>query len=244
MTCNELKADYETYALGALDGAELAELREHLSRNCENCAPGVGRALALVARVSAGVTQVDPPKRLRARVIGLVNPDEGRSRLGWLAALAITAAGLVAVGYMGFEAQRAAGELEAARQTSARRQNEIARLNETLALLEDPVAREVTFGKGANGRIVISPSHGVAFSGQNLAALAPGKTYEMWIIPKRGKPVPAGTFAPAADGSALHVRTGPVDPDATAAVAISIENAGGVASPTTDQIIIVAPVGQ
>jgi hypothetical protein len=121
---------------------------------------------------------------------------------------------------------------------------EMARLKETLALLEDPAAKEVTFGKGARGRVVISPTHGVAFSGQNMAALAPGKTYEMWIIPKGGKPVPAGTFAPSADGLALHLQTGPVDVATTAAVAVSIEPEGGVASPTADQIIIVAPVGQ
>ncbi len=77
-----------------------------------------------------------------------------------------------------------------------------------------------------------------------MAALAPGKTYEMWIIPKGGKPVPAGTFAPSADGSALHLRTGAVDIASTAAVAVSIENEGGVSSPTANQIIIAAPVGQ
>jgi hypothetical protein len=125
-----------------------------------------------------------------------------------------------------------------------RLQADNARLNETLALLEDPAAKEVTFGKGARGRVVISPKHGVAFSGQNMAALAPGKTYEMWIIPKGGKPVPAGTFAPSADGSALHLQAGTVDVASTAAVAVSIEKEGGVASPTADQIIIVAPVGQ
>ena len=125
-----------------------------------------------------------------------------------------------------------------------RLQADNARLNETLALLEDPAAKEVTFGKGARGRVVISPKHGEAFSGQNMAALAPGKTYEMWIIPKGGKPVPAGTFAPSADGSALHLQAGTVDVASTAAVAVSIEKEGGVASPTADQIIIVAPVGQ
>jgi anti-sigma-K factor RskA len=104
------------------------------------------------------------------------------------------------------------------------------------------LAKEVTFGKGARGRVVVSPQHGVAFSGQNLAALPSGKTYEMWIIPKGGKPVPAGTFAPSADGSALHLQTGPVDLASIGAVAVSVEPAGGVASPTAGQIIIVAPL--
>src|SRR5208282_4956572 len=84
--------------------------------------------------------------------------------------------------WMGREALRRDFDEFAANYTHLQSDN--ARLNETLALLEDPAAKEVTFGKGARGRVVISPKHGVAFSGQNMAALAPGKTYEMWIIPK------------------------------------------------------------
>ena len=232
MTCDELQPDYETYALGALDGQELDELREHLARKCENCTPGVSRAYSLVARMAATVKGVDPPKRLRARVIALVNPDKRGSRLNWALAFVTALSVFFTVHiWMNHEKMHAVFEREDAKW---QRQNaELARLNETLALLQDPAAKEVTFGKG-----------GVAFSGQNMAALAPGKTYEMWIIPKGGKPVPAGTFAPSADGSALHLQTGPVDIASTAAVAVSIEREGGVASPTADQIIIVAPVGQ
>ena len=244
MTCDELKEDYGAYALGVLDGPELDELREHLARHCENCTPGVRDALGLVARMATAVQQVEPPKRLRARVIAMVNPDSSRSRLGWLVALAVTAGALFVSGYLSIQLRRFAVEAQSAQREAAGRQDELARLNETLALLQDPAAKEVTFGKGARGRVVISPRHGVAFSGQNLAALAPGKTYEMWIIPKGGKPVPAGTFAPSPDGSALHLQPGPVDVASTAAIAVSIEQEGGVASPTANQIVIVAPVGQ
>src|SRR5580693_1048106 len=82
MTCDELKDDYATYALGSLDGAELDELRAHLTGQCENCTPGVRNAIALVARMAAAVKQVDPPKRLRARVIALVSPEK-RFTLNW-----------------------------------------------------------------------------------------------------------------------------------------------------------------
>lgn len=243
MNCDELKDDYETYALGALDGPELDELREHLGRQCEVCTAGVRSARSLVARMATAVTLVDPPKRLRGRVIAMVQPEKRGFR--WNRALAaVTALSVIFSVHIWMRHSEMHEVFNQEEQKWNRQNAELARLNETLALLEDPGAREVTFGKGARGRVVLSPKHGVAFAGQNMAALAPGKTYEMWIIPKGGKPVPAGTFAPSPDGSALHLQTGPVDIASTAAVAVSIEKEGGVDSPTADQIIIVAPVGQ
>ena len=243
MTCDELKDDYHTYALGVLDGEALDELREHLARHCENCTPGVRQAQALVARMALAVTPADPPKRLRKRVMALVNPQAGGS--SWTKALVfVTALSVFFAVHIWMRHEEMHRQYNVFLEQFNSQKSENARLNETLELLKDPAAKEVTFGKGARGRVVISPKHGVAFSGQNMAALAPGKTYEMWIIPKGGKPVAAGTFEPLADGSALHLQAGPVDVASTAAVAVSIENQGGVASPTADQIIIVAPVGQ
>jgi anti-sigma-K factor RskA len=243
MTCDELRDDYETYALGALEGEALDELREHLARQCENCTPGVRQAESLIARMALAVKPVDPPKRLRQRVIALVNPQSGSRWLwamGFLTALSVFFSVHIWMRHQDMHHEFFDVWLPNYTQLQA----ENTRMNETLALLEDPAAKEVTFGKGARGRVVISPRHGVAFSGQNMASLAPGKTYEMWIIPKGGKPVPAGTFQPSPDGTALHLQTGAVDLASTAAVAVSIEQQGGVASPTPDQIIIVAPLGQ
>ena len=247
MNCEELKDDYATYVLGSLDGPELDELREHLGRQCATCWEGVRAAQGLLARMATAVKQVDPPKRLRARVIGMVKSDVKGTRMAWLFALTTAFSLFVAV-HIWLRHAESHREFDAYVDRTNERYNRLhienTRLSETLALLEDPAAKEVTFGKGARGRVVISPKHGVVFSGQNMAALAPGKTYEMWIIPKGGKPVPAGTFAPSPDGSAVHLQTCPVDIASTAAVAVSIEQEGGVASPTADQIIIVAPVGQ
>jgi anti-sigma-K factor RskA len=241
MTCDELKEDYATYALGALDGEALSELREHLARQCENCTPGVRQAREMAARMALTVEPVDPPKRLRRRIMALVNPHAAWSF--WNKVLvAVTALSVIFAVHIWLRHDEMHREFDAFLAKYTQLQSDNARLNETLALLEDPAAKEVTFGKGATGRVVVSPKHGVAFSGQNMAALPAGKTYEMWIIPKGGKPVPAGTFAPSADGSALHLQTGPVDVASTAAVAVSIEPQGGVMSPTAGQIIIVVPL--
>jgi anti-sigma-K factor RskA len=69
----------------------------------------------------------------------------------------------------------------------------------------------------------------------NLPPAQRGKIYEMWIIPKGRMPVPAGLFQSATDGTAMHIRRGPVDLNST--VAVTVENEGGAAQPTTPPII-------
>ena len=72
----------------------------------------------------------------------------------------------------------------------------------------------------------------------NLPRTAADKIYEMWIIPKGAKPVPAGLFQSQDDGSAMHVRPGTVDLASTAAVAVTIENQAGADQPTTTPLIV------
>jgi anti-sigma-K factor RskA len=62
----------------------------------------------------------------------------------------------------------------------------------------------------------------------------------MWVIPKGAKPSPAGMFQSQADGTALHVLTGPLDLATLGAVAVSLEDAGGAAQPTTTPLIVAA----
>jgi len=228
MTCDELKDDYATYALGSLDGETLAELREHLSRQCENCTPGVRQARETVARLALAVTPVNPPKRLRRRVIALVNPN-AVSRWN-IALVLVTALSIIFAVHIWLRHQESHREFNAF----------LAKFNDMqakLAVLEDPLAKEVTFGKGARGRVVVSPQHGVAFSGQNLAALPSGKTYEMWII-RGGTPAPAGLFSSDLQGNAIHLYRPPAAPTESDVVAVTLEAAGGVAAPTSTPIIV------
>jgi anti-sigma-K factor RskA len=74
----------------------------------------------------------------------------------------------------------------------------------------------------------------------NLPPVAPGKIYEMWVIPKGGKPAPAGLFRSSADGTAVHVQQGPVDVSATAAVAVTLEDEAGATAPTSQPFIVAA----
>jgi anti-sigma-K factor RskA len=83
-----------------------------------------------------------------------------------------------------------------------------------------------TFFRKSTGQIVLIAS--------KLPSLPAGKTYELWFIGKDGKPpVPAGTFAPDAQGnvtaSLSHVKAGG---DAKQ-FAVTVENEGGSDAPTS-----------
>jgi anti-sigma-K factor RskA len=86
----------------------------------------------------------------------------------------------------------------------------------------------------------VSP-RGVLLIASNLPALAPGRTYQMWLIPKGGAPRPAGLFRSDARGGAVHILESAVDVAGTGAMAISVEPEGGSVQPTTTPIIV-APV--
>jgi anti-sigma-K factor RskA len=69
----------------------------------------------------------------------------------------------------------------------------------------------------------------------NLPPAPAGKAYEMWVIPKGGKPEPAGMFQSATNGTAMHILHRGLAPGATVAVTMEIET--GVDSPTLPIVI-------
>jgi len=65
-----------------------------------------------------------------------------------------------------------------------------------------------------------------------MPPLPPKKTYELWLIPANGAPVPAGIFKPDVHGNASVVNP-PLPAGAEAkAFAITVENEAGSAAPT------------
>jgi anti-sigma-K factor RskA len=66
----------------------------------------------------------------------------------------------------------------------------------------------------------------------NLAPIPEGKTYELWVIPVSGAPIPAGLFRPDASGSASVVLPQLPKGIPAKAFGVTIENAAGSAAPT------------
>ena len=149
-----------------------------------------------------------------------------RSQLSIFLPWAITAALSAALIAIGISGQRQIGDT--------------AKFARALAILEDPAARDVSFGetaKRARGRVFVSPGNGVAFIGANLPRIDSDKTLELWVVPAKGSPVPAGVFRSQPDATAVFVRPGPAD-DA-AAIELTVEPEGGSSQPTNTPFILI-----
>jgi RNA polymerase sigma-70 factor (ECF subfamily) len=225
ITCEELRQDYTSYALGVADDPERSEIAEHLARNCPGCIPGVTSAMATVTAMSGAVPLTELPKHLRQRVMALVEKTPKRSWAATFVPWAITAAMSIALVTIGL--------------TGRRRSGDTGRLQQALPILNDPAAKDVSFGKADNavgGRIVVSPGKGVVFIGAGLPRIDKGKTFELWVTPVNGNPAPAGLFQSQPDATAVFVRPGPVEN--TAAITVTVEPEGGSAQPTTTPFIV------
>jgi hypothetical protein len=117
--------------------------------------------------------------------------------------------------------------------------------NEVLSALRDPGAVHATLALSSlesrplpSGRVTYVANKGsLLFVASNLAPLDPQKTYELWVIPVDGQPMPAGTFRPDERGFASVVM--PELPKGVAAKAfgITVEDAGGSQTPTAPVIM-------
>jgi anti-sigma-K factor RskA len=244
MTCDELRDDYELYVFGALEQPARGEIDGHLSRACPNCTAGVKRAQEIAGCLALTVPAADPPDRLRKRVLASVAPD-AKPRSRWAGAwVAVAACLAVTVVAMMIRDRQKDAELKDARRHVQEQRVELARLTEALTILNDPAAKQVVFGGAVSqpprGRVFVHPQRGVVLIASNLPPVPPGKTYEMWVIPRTGSPAPAGLFRSEPDGTALHVLRGGLDLASTGAIAVTVEPEGGTAQPTSKPLIVAA----
>lgn len=227
MTCEELRGEYGVWALGIAEEPARSEIAAHLARECPVCVAGIRSAVATVTAMSGAVKETDPPKRLRRRVVGMVAPEPKRAwiLLPWAVA-ATLAVVLLSVAVPG-------------RRPTGQPSQDTTKLAQALSILNDPAAKDVAFGDpAARGRVFVSPA-GVVLIAAHLPELAPGRTFELWLLPPAGNPVPAGTFRGetlAGGPAAVYVYRGGTAN--TAAVAVTVEPDGGSPLPTTTPFIV------
>lgn len=118
------------------------------------------------------------------------------------------------------------------------------RLNQELTLLTSPDAVHVSLNpqkspKQPSGTAIFSPSQKrLMFMASNLPAVPEGKAYELWIIPQKGAPIPAGVFKPDEHGNAVMMdHTMPPAVEAKA-FAITVENEAGSDKPTSPIVLM------
>ena len=243
MNCDELRDEYELYTLGLADEPERAEIRAHLGRQCAVCTAGVRQARQITAVLGYAAPEASPSPQLRKRILASVGAEPRGFQWAPVWAVAAVLAVFAAV-YFGVSERRAVEEVAHLRAEAASQGAELARLNEALAILNGPETLEVSFGEGKpqppRGRVFVNSARGVLLLASNLSPAPSGKAYEMWVIPRGGKPVPAGLFQSAPDGTALHIQPGAIDVSATGAVAVTLENEAGAPQPTSQPLIVAA----
>jgi anti-sigma-K factor RskA len=226
VTHDELREEYSAFALGVADETARIEIAEHLARKCDECTTAVREALATVAVMSGAVASAEPPSRLRRRVLDMVRKEPKRS---W-------ALGLIPWATAGILAVVLASVTLTGRATRRDRES-LAKLQQALQVLNDPAAKDVSFGDPkATGRVLVSPSRGIVLIAAHLPKLDRDRIFQMWVIPTQGNPIPAGTFASDTNDTAVYVHTGAVT--GAAAIAVTVEPAGGSPQPTTTPFIV------
>jgi anti-sigma-K factor RskA len=243
MNCEDLRGHYELYAIGLAEEPERSEIGDHLARGCEVCMTEMKHARELASLLGTSVPLSQPSPNLRKRILASVgSPQRGF----WWAPVwaAVAAFCFVAAVYFSGRERESMTEVLRNREQMREQSLELTRLNEAFAILNGPDTAVVSFGEGRTqpprGRVFVNPSQGVLLTASNLPPAPAGKTYEMWVIPKTGNPVPAGLFQSNADGAAIYVRQGTVDINTTGAIAVTLENAGGADQPTSQPLIVAA----
>ncbi|MGI9077125.1 MAG: anti-sigma factor domain-containing protein [Gemmatimonadaceae bacterium] len=222
-----------------LDSGRSAAIRSRL----------LARAAADVAarRGEAGFNAPDEPranappspvKRLDIEPLRAIGRSTG-SRFGWYAAAAavMLAAGLLSVVRSARrDADGLRSELAAVR---AERFEAEAKLVLRDSLLEQLTGSSVHIvGLTANGPeapvgwVFWDQSEKWTLVAHNLPNVAPNRTYQLWLITPGQRKLSMGTFTSDQRGHAVFRATFPLPRDSVAAVAVTLEPAGGVPQPT------------
>ncbi|MEO6446273.1 MAG: anti-sigma factor, partial [Gemmatimonadaceae bacterium] len=235
MTHQELRASAAAYALGALDGAELAAFEAHLEA-CAECrvevdahrevagllayaAPSVQprAGASLRDRIMADAAQARPIRSARpaaASVAPLRAAGRTRaSRVGWLAAAAcLTIAVVSGVAYRNTSAEneRLVQSLGATRRDAESTRVALAARDSTLSAFFGPMVHVVSLSEGGgrepSARVFWNHTKNVfVVTAFNVPQAPKGRVYQLWAMRNGKAPLSMGTFTPDPSGRALAV---------------------------------------
>jgi anti-sigma-K factor RskA len=234
------------YVLGALDLSERRAFEAHVA-GCPICEQEVRSLQRVADALARSVPQRTPQPEVRDRVLAAVT---GRSsskvsgptskigpysaNVGWLA---LAASVLLVVGLAAYAIQlqgrlaTVEGRLEDARTTMAvLAAPDLTRID----LAGQPPAPRAT------ARALWSRNRGMVFTTAGLPPPPAGRVYQVWVVTAQA-PVSAGLLVPDPSGRATAVFDTPANIADPVAVAVTLEPAGGVASPSGEKYLIGTP---
>jgi anti-sigma-K factor RskA len=243
--------DLSLYALGALQGEERLAVEKHLE-NCPDCRQELGRLHGDLALLSLSASGPKPPWRSRDRLMAAIAKEPRRiqvhpvKRRAWWTALdwVAAAAAIVIVLLLVRQNTDLRRRLAGLQSDSAEQQQQLIQAKELMATLTSADAAHFTLvaGKPSSqpyAKAIYVRSNGtLVFLASNMPQLPPQKTYELWLIPTSGPPIPAGLFRPNPHGSAVLIK--PPLPTGVEAktFAITVEPGAGSATPTSTPIMV------
>jgi anti-sigma-K factor RskA len=243
--------DLSLYALGALQGEERLAVEKHL-QDCPDCRRELVQLQGDLALLALSASGPKPPLRSRKRLMAAIAKEPRRTpvrlvkRKTWWTALdwAAAAATVVIVLLLmrqNTDLRRRLADLQA---DSAGQQRQLIQAKELISTLTSADAEHFTLVAGKippqpQGKAIYVRNSGtLVFLASNMPKLPPQKTYELWLIPTSGAPIPAGLFRPDTHGSAALIN--PPLPTGVEAktFAITVEPGAGSATPTSTPIMV------
>lgn len=243
--------DLALYALDCLESDKRIALEKHLEE-CAPCRHELEHLRGDAALLALSASGPRPPARAQARLMEAI-AKEPRGQLsekahrswwpafGWAAAVAM----VVVAAVMWNQNTKLKSSLEELQGLSEQQRLELVQARHVVdTLTAQDVQRVDVMPVGLKqpppqGKAIYSrQNNGLIFVASNLLPLPAQKAYELWIIPTKGAPIPAGVFKPDARGGAIVINPPiPVGVEAKA-FAITIEPEAGSTTPSTPIVML------
>lgn len=253
--------DLALYALDALDGSQKSALEQHV-QTCASCRRELETLRGDMALLALSASGPHPPQRSRDRLMSAIAAEGAAERtaaaperaaassrgwfgrLGWITAALLLVAGGLVINDAREKGSRLLLQITGLQMKTDAQAAEMQRVRSEFEAFGGPTAQSVTMVVAPNrpipqGKAIYVQSSGkLLFVANNLPALPDDKSYELWVLPVTGNPVPAGVFRPDNKGGGLVVNPPLSAGVAAKGFAITVEPKEGSAAPTTKPMMV------